>query len=81
MLADAEEECRALHERVTELEQEAVTEDAAHQRALDDAAAPHIAALAEAGEHLQRYLVRLGLPANPVTLDDPDLWALYETLV
>ena len=66
MLADAERECRKLQERVTELEQEAE---------------PHITALAEAGEHLQRYLVRLGLPANPVTLDDPDLWALYETLV
>lgn len=34
----------------------------------------------QALEALRRYLVRCGLPADPVRLDDPDLWALYEAL-
>lgn len=29
---------------------------------------------------LRRYLTRQGLPADPIRLDDPDLWALYEAL-
>lgn len=32
--------------------------------------------LADAAAHLRTYLVRQGFSANPVTLADPDLWAL-----
>lgn len=33
-----------------------------------------------AADALRRYMIRQGLPADPVRLDDPDLWALYEAL-
>lgn len=32
--------------------------------------------LADAAAHLRTYLVRQGFSSNPVTLADPDLWAL-----
>jgi hypothetical protein len=80
MLADAEHECDQLQKRVKALEDEADTTELAHTEALDKEAAPYIGALADARTHLENYLVRLGLPANPVTLDDPDLWGLLQLL-
>lgn len=34
----------------------------------------------DAQEHLANYLVSVGLPVDPVTLDNPHLMALYEAL-
>lgn len=48
--------------------------DAAYEQGKSESGSP------EAADALRRYLVRQGLPADPVRLDDPDLWALYEAL-
>lgn len=52
-----------LGDRIDKALDEAYDRDGTYQRAAD---AP------------RRYMIRQGLPADPVRLDDPDLWALYE---
>jgi hypothetical protein len=54
-----------LGDRIDKALDEAYDRDGVYQRASDA---------------LRRYLIRQGLPADPVRLDDPDLWALYEAL-
>lgn len=54
-----------LGDRIDKALDKAYDRDGAYQRASDA---------------LRRYLIRQGLPADPVRLDDPDLWALYEAL-
>lgn len=48
--------------------------------AVRDCVTDQAEALERAGDGLRAYLVKTGRPANPVTLDDPDLMAMADAL-